>query len=115
MSHASWVKMHAGCLGAEAAGAASAGKRAELEAALAEMGRWAEGEKGANQALWSSLQAANRRASAAVRALRITYWVLGPQVLRAPPGAVEQPAGGHPVRVCCGARCARYSFFFNFP
>lgn len=28
-------------------------------------GRWAEGEKGANQALWASLQEANRRAAAA--------------------------------------------------
>lgn len=32
------------------------------------MGRWAEGEKGANQALWGSLQEANRRVAAKVRA-----------------------------------------------
>ncbi|KAK9846597.1 hypothetical protein WJX81_007384 [Elliptochloris bilobata] len=50
---------------AAAAGATAAGERAELEAALVEMGRWAEGEKAANQALWGSLQEANRRASTA--------------------------------------------------
>jgi len=54
---------------AKAAAAAALAQRAELEAALAEMGKWAEGEKGANQALWASLQA-RARATPSRRCMR---------------------------------------------